>query len=126
MTPVNAAPRAARPSAAPEDPKLREATRQWEAFFVGHLLKQMRKTTGETDNKDNPFAPSEGEKTFRDMLDDETAQNLSKTRGLGLADLLYDQMRSVTGPAPAAHAAAAAAPPSPNDPQEPRRYDDRR
>ena len=83
---------------ADDDPKLREATRQWEAFFVGYLLKQMRKTTGESDNKDNPFAPSDGEKTFRDMLDDETAQSLSKTRGLGLADLLYDQMRPAAAP----------------------------
>jgi len=68
----------------------------------------MRKTTGESDNKDNPFAPSEGEKTFRDMLDDETAQSLSKTRGLGLADLLYNQMRPA--------AASAAAPSAEQDP----------
>jgi len=71
------------------DPKLREATREWEAFFVGYLLKQMRKTAGEGGGL---FTPSEGEKMFRDMLDDETARSLSKTDGLGLADMLNREL----------------------------------
>ena len=72
-----------------EDKKLREATQEWEAFFVGYLLKQMRKTAGEGGGL---FAPSEGEKMFRDMLDDETARALGKTGRMGLADLLYNEL----------------------------------
>ncbi len=71
------------------DPKLQEATREWEAFFVGYLLKQMRKTAGDGGGL---FKPSEGEKMFRDMLDDETARSLSKTGGLGLADMLNREL----------------------------------
>ena len=71
------------------DPKLQEATREWEAFFVGYLLKQMRKTAGDGDGL---FALSEGEKMFRDMLDDETAQSLSKRGGLGLADMMNREL----------------------------------
>ena len=80
------------------DPKLQEATREWEAFFVGYLLKQMRKTAG---NEGGLFAPSEGEKMFRDMLDDETARSLSKTGGLGLADMLNQELGSAHARQPA-------------------------
>jgi flagellar protein FlgJ len=73
----------------PELRKLRDATEQFEAFFVGYLLKQMRKTGGD----DGGFlAPSESEKMFRDMMDDETARSIGKTRQFGIADLLYDQL----------------------------------
>lgn len=68
---------------------LREATEQFEAFFVGYLLKQMRKTTGENGGL-LPVSPAE--KTFRDLLDDETAQTLSRTHQMGIADLLFAQL----------------------------------
>jgi flagellar protein FlgJ len=79
---------AGEPALSPELRKLRDATEQFEAFFVGYLLKQMRKTGG-----DGGFlAPSESEKMFRDMMDDETARSIGKTRQFGIADLLYDQL----------------------------------
>ena len=71
------------------DAKLRDATQQFEAFFAGHLLKQMRKGVGEGGGL---FKPSPGEKMFRDMMDDETARSIGKTRQFGIADLLYDQL----------------------------------
>ncbi len=89
--PVSSAPR---PPAAGEGhgegaEKLRDATQQFEAFFVAYLMKQMRKGVGEGQGI---LAPSEGEKVFRDMMDDETARSASATGQMGIADLLYNQL----------------------------------
>ena len=74
---------------APEDKALREAAQQFESFFIGYLLKGMRKGVGE---KGGVLAPSEGEKIFRDMMDDETARAASAANQLGIADLLYREL----------------------------------
>ena len=77
------------PGVRAEHRKLREATQQFEAFFVGYLLKEMRKSVG---GEGGVLTPSQGEKIFRDMMDDELARTMSKTSQMGLADLLYEQL----------------------------------
>jgi flagellar protein FlgJ len=72
-----------------EKARLREATQQFEAFFVGYLLKQMRKGV---DERGGVLPPSEGEKIFRDMMDDEVARAVSVTSRMGIADLLYSEL----------------------------------
>ena len=72
----------------PERKKLKEATASFEAFFVSYLMKQMRKTVGEG----GFMAPSQGEKIFRDLMDDETARQMSTTGQMGIADLLYQEL----------------------------------
>lgn len=74
---------------AAKDRALREAVQQFEAFFVSYLMKQMRKTVNENGGL---FAPSQGEKLFRDMMDDETARAASTTDQMGLAELMYKQL----------------------------------
>lgn len=86
--PVTAATGPASTAQDPEQKKLREAAQQFEAFFIGYLLKEMRKGVGEG----GVLPPSGGEKIFRDLMDDELAQSVSKIGQMGIADLLVDQL----------------------------------
>src|SRR5678815_1979283 len=68
---------------------LKEAARQFESLFTQMLLKSMReanKSFGE-----DSFFGSDQADMYQDMFDDQIAMQLSKGKGLGLADicLLY-------------------------------------
>ena len=70
---------------------LHKVTQQFEGIFIGMLLREMRK--GESD--DTVFGQkSPGEKIFSEMLDDERAQDLSKTGSFGLAKILEQQLKA--------------------------------
>jgi flagellar protein FlgJ len=71
-----------------EDPKLRKACQEMETYFLSHLLKSMRSTVQSSDL----FGSDKEESMFRDMLDDETAKAASQRNGIGIADMLYDQL----------------------------------
>jgi flagellar protein FlgJ len=75
-------------SAAQHDPKaLREVARQFESIFTQMMLKSMRDASmGESlmDNDQSKF--------YMEMFDNQLASQLSKGRGLGLADMLVRQL----------------------------------
>lgn len=73
-----------------DDRKLREACQGFEAMFLSMMYKEMRKTV-----HDNPlFGTSNGEKIWQSMLDDEMMNNVSKSGGVGLADMMYEQLKA--------------------------------
>ena len=81
--------------------KLKKVTQDFEAEFITQMLKQVRKSmTGEN----GLFGNSPESKQYRDMVDEATAQNLSKSGGLGLAKSLFKSMQSVLPPDPDAMA----------------------
>ncbi len=65
--------------------KLAKAAQDFEALFIGTMLKQMRKSvTG-----DSPlFGGSQESKMYQEMMDDATAQQMSRTGSFGFARLL--------------------------------------
>ena len=67
---------------------LKEAARQFESLFTGMVLKSMR----EANFGDSLFG-SDQEDMYQDMYDDQIASEISKGRGLGLADALVQQLR---------------------------------
>ncbi|MDB6091651.1 MAG: flagellar protein FlgJ [Gammaproteobacteria bacterium] len=70
------------------DPKaIREAARQFESLFTRMMLKSMR----EASPKDS-LAGSDQQDFYQGMYDDQLAVELSKGRGLGLADMLVQQL----------------------------------
>lgn len=71
--------------------KLKEASQEFEAFFINTLFKEMRKTIQESGLTEKSQATT----TFEDMLDEEMSQTISKTGGLGLADMIYNNMVKV-------------------------------
>src|SRR5580698_6205350 len=96
-------------AAAKNDPTaLRKVAQQFESMFTRMMLKSMRDAVG-TD----PIFGSDQEKMYQGMYDDQLALQLSKGRGLGLADMLVHQLQRL-GAAGAAAAGAGGAVTAPN------------
>lgn len=73
-----------------EDKKLKEVCIQMESIFVNQMLKAMRQTL----NKENDILyGGMAQEIFEDMLYNEYALKLSKTANLGLAKMLYNQLK---------------------------------
>jgi peptidoglycan hydrolase FlgJ len=76
-------------AAAAHNPQaLREAARQFESLFTSMVLKSMRQA-----NFSDSLFGSDQENMYQDMYDDQIAAEISKGRGLGLADMLVQQLR---------------------------------
>lgn len=74
-----------------DDTKLREACREIEAIFIHQMLKQMRATVPQS----SLIEESSAAKIYRDMLDEKYSQIMARSsNSLGLADLLYNQMKA--------------------------------
>ena len=67
---------------------LREAARQFESLFTSMMLKSMR----QANFKDPLFGSDQGD-LYQDMYDDQLAAVMSRGKGLGLADMLVQQLR---------------------------------
>jgi len=79
---------------------LEEAAKQFEAIFVQMLLKSMRKAQEALADKDSPFN-SEQVKFYRDMHDQQLANDMSTNGSIGLADVIVQQMGINNGVMPA-------------------------
>ena len=100
---------ALRRDARAQDPAaLREAARQFEAVFTRMMLESMRDASG-----GDPMFDSEESRFYRDMFDQQLSVEMTRGRGLGLADMLVAQvMRSGLVPPEQGAAAAPAGPPA--------------
>jgi flagellar protein FlgJ len=68
--------------------ELKEACRQFEAYFLQQMLKGMRATAPQ-----GGFIPkSYAREIYEGMLDEEYAEKMSEAGGIGLAKLLYDDL----------------------------------
>jgi flagellar protein FlgJ len=96
-----------------QDPKaLRETARQFEAIFARMMIKSMRDA-----NFGDKLLGSDQQDFYQGMFDDQLSVDITRGRGLGLADMLVQQLQR-TGLAPAgtqsaAKPASAAAPATP-------------
>ncbi len=76
-------------AAAAHNPQaLRQAAQQFESLFVGMVLKSAQQA-----NFSDPLFGSDQGSMYQDMYDDQIASEISKGRGLGLADMLVQQLR---------------------------------
>src|ERR1700735_4122690 len=91
-------------AAAKNDPSaVRKVAQQFESMFTRMMLKSMRDAVG-TD----PIFGSDQEKMYQGMYDDQLALQLSKGRGLGLADMLVRQLQRLGAPGASATGSSAA------------------
>ena len=67
---------------------LREAARQFESLFTSMMLKSMQEA-----NFKDPLFGSDQSDLYQEMYDDQVAAEMSKGKGLGLADMLVQQLR---------------------------------
>jgi flagellar protein FlgJ len=88
-------------SARANDPAaVREAARQFESLFTNMLLKSMRQAS-----LGDGLGDSEQTKFYQEMFDQQLALQMSRGKGLGLADMLVHQLQR-TGVAPPTAGAA--------------------
>lgn len=74
------------------DPEvLKEAAQQFEGIFVQMMLKSMRKAQDALADENSPFN-SQQMQFYRDMHDQQLATDLSSNGGLGLADIIMQQL----------------------------------
>jgi peptidoglycan hydrolase FlgJ len=93
-------------AAGKNDPSaLRKVAQQFESMFTRMMLKSMRDAVG-TD----PIFGSDQEKMYQGMYDDQLALQLSKGRGLGLADMLMRQLQRMSAAGAAGASPTNAAP----------------
>ena len=92
---------ALRRAADAHDPKaLREAARQFESIFTKMMLDSMRKASfGDS------LMGSDQVEMYQGMMDDQLAVQLSRGKGMGLADMLVRQLQGGSGQGAAAPAA---------------------
>jgi len=84
--------------AAGDKGSLRAVAQQFEALMIGMMLKSMRET--KFSEEDDPMNSGEGVKLYRDLLDQQWAEKLSKGRGLGFADMIVKSMEKYGTPPP--------------------------
>jgi peptidoglycan hydrolase FlgJ len=85
---------ALRKDARAESPEaLREAARQFESLFTRMMLESMRSASA-----GDPIFGSDQADFYQSMFDDQLAVELSKGRGLGLADMLVQQLTQSRAP----------------------------
>src|SRR5687767_8107022 len=74
---------------------LKEAARQFESLFTQMLLKSMREAN-KSFGEDSLFGSDQAD-MYQDMFDDQIAMQLSKGKGLGLAEMLVRQLQGGIG-----------------------------
>lgn len=71
------------------DKELKKACEGFEAMFLNMMYRQMRATVPE----DTLFGESNAMKIFQDMRDDELMKNVAAGGGIGIADMMYKQLK---------------------------------
>ncbi|MBQ1460449.1 MAG: rod-binding protein [Selenomonas sp.] len=74
---------------AKRDKDLRKACEGFEAMFLSMMYRQMRATVP----KNELFGESNALKIFQDMRDDELMKNVAAGGGIGIADMMYKQLK---------------------------------
>jgi len=74
--------------AAKDDVKLKATCRDMEAMFLNMMMADMRKTV-----QKSKLVDTSKEEIMTSMLDGEVTKNMASAGGIGLADMLYRQLR---------------------------------
>ncbi len=68
--------------------KLKKACADFESLFLNYMLKSMRSSG----SKGGFIDQSEESKLFKSMFDENLAKEISSSGGMGLGDILYEQL----------------------------------
>jgi flagellar protein FlgJ len=70
------------------DEELKDACKEYETYFIQKLFEEMRKTIPESEMLEK----STGHDTYEDMVYDEMAKEISEAGGIGIADMMYEEL----------------------------------
>lgn len=76
------------PSMQKKDAQLEKACKEFESLFLNQLLTSMRKTIPKVDGKE-----SNEKKMYESMMDQQLAKTWAQSDGIGLANVLYQQLK---------------------------------
>ena len=79
-------------SASAEEKELKEACKEFESYFVEQVFNAMMKTTKVFSDEENGYATKMVD-YFKDFAVQELCDNVTDGDGLGLANILYEQMK---------------------------------
>ena len=85
---INPTPPVVSAQTAMRDVKLKQACADFESIFVYYMLKSMRKSLPQNGLFDN----SQGQKAYKAMADQAMSENIARGKGMGLGELLYNQL----------------------------------
>src|SRR5438128_248004 len=68
--------------------KLHEAAQEFESLFIDQMLQTMRRSMPEG----GLLGAGSGQRTFREMLDQEMSRQIAHSGGLGVGELLWQQL----------------------------------
>lgn len=89
-----------------EEKKLRDACEGFESVFLQRMWEQMRKNV-----KKEGYLHSKDEEAYQSMFDTELAKKMASAGGIGLADMLYEQLsQKLTNSSKTTHSMAAPLP----------------
>ena len=71
-----------------DEKKLKEACQNFESIFINMMFSQMKKTVQKT----SLFGESQAEEMYDEMLTEKYSEELSKSNGIGLGDIMYKQL----------------------------------
>jgi Rod binding domain-containing protein len=83
-------PQSVEQKAAKVDGQLREAAKMYEGYFLNEMVRAMRSTIPRDEN--SPMKQSFAEKIFEGQLDQQYVENWSNKGGIGLADMIHQQI----------------------------------
>jgi flagellar protein FlgJ len=75
-----------------DDKAVKKACEDFESLLVHQMLKQMRQSVPQN----GLFSGGAAEQIYHSMLDGEMAKEISHRKGIGLAPILYQQIKSMT------------------------------
>jgi peptidoglycan hydrolase FlgJ len=84
------------PSTQKKDAQLEKACKEFESLFLNQLLTAMRKTIPKG-GMDEEEGGSREREMYESMLDSEMAKSWSQSDGIGLANVLYQQLKHNKG-----------------------------
>lgn len=74
-----------------QETQMREAAKAYEKYFLDEMVKAMRSTVPEGEGL---IKPNFAEKLYRENLDQEYVKNWAESGGVGLSDLIYEQLKA--------------------------------
>ena len=92
---VGANPLGIPPGASTEE-KLKAVSQEFEAILLNYLLKSMRSTVPDS----GWMKRSLGRELYEQVMDEELARKIARTRGVGIGEMLYRELsRAIQSPA---------------------------
>jgi peptidoglycan hydrolase FlgJ len=77
------------PSKRQDETKLKDACQQFESLFLSQILKEMKKSIPKSDGE------SKDKEMYDDMMYDEISKSMASSGGIGMANILYQQMKDI-------------------------------